>query len=109
MKNFCIGFVVLLIVIASLVFYFGNTRGVSYQTYAECVVRTELPCRFYFIYDMGREWRPSTFKTKAECDANEGVASAICIVPDGNFKEVRWISSVDWERAKEEKYNPISQ
>ena len=95
--------ITLILVIAGTIWYFMIQVGPrdinkGYPSYNECVANTKLPCKHYFIGDMGQEWRISPYLTKEECDENEKVVGFTCIVPPGIFKESRWINSVDLER-----------
>jgi len=101
MKKFWIALIVSLVVIIGFVIYMQYAKNISYRTYVECVEKTGLPCKYYFVGDLGHEWKPSTYHTKEECEAT-GAIGTTCVVPGGNFKETRWISSVDLEIANKE-------
>lgn len=101
--------IVLVVVIVAIIVVGGYfvlvRRGVSknYITYAECVEKTELPCKHYFVGDFDQEWRPSPYRSKEECDNVERPVGSTCVIPPGEFRENRWINSVDLERAEREK------
>ena len=93
----------MLLIGVGAIWYFLNQEGTgnlnkSYSSYSDCVANTKLPCKHYFVGDMGQEWRVSPYYTKAECDKNEKIVGFTCIIPPGDFKEPRWINSVDLER-----------
>lgn len=100
--------IILLVVVVAIITVGGyfvlkqNYFTKSYRTYAECVAKTEVPCKFYYVGDFGQEWRPSEYKTEEECNMSEKVVGSTCVSPKGNFADIRWISSVDLERASRE-------
>lgn len=86
--------VVFLVIIAGLVIWMQYHKNNNrYLSYDDCVAKTELPCKHYFVGDLGSEWRPSPYQTKEDCEAKENQVGTTCIVPPGSFKETRWISS----------------
>lgn len=103
-----------IIIFIGVISYFILVKSISknYTTYAECIEKTELPCKHYFVGDLGHEWRPSPYRSKEECDNIEHVVGFTCIIPPGNFRENRWINASDLRRAEREKtasnLNPTS-
>lgn len=108
-KNITIIILVLLVIILVGSFIFLRHKAqLNFQTYAECVEKTKVPCVFRFVGDFGQIWSPSSFDTKAKCDkANEGYGAYGCIIPLGEFSKERWIPAVDFDRSKREAENPI--
>lgn len=95
MKNkLIIGIAVLVLVISGYIFLSKKDK-LSFYTEQECVEKTQLPCKYYYVGDIGHEWKPSTFRTKEECEASYRPVASVCFIPKGNFKEVRWIDVVD--------------
>ncbi len=74
----------------------------SYGTYAECIEKTNLPCKHYYVGDFGQEWQPSLSRSKEECESVNRPVGSTCVLPPGNFRENRWINSVDLARAQRE-------
>ena len=103
-KKIILGLVVILVLIGVVAFlqYKRNPSTGYYRTYAECVSATQLPCNFYYVGDLGHEWRPSSYLTQDECDKAVQQVGRTCLVPPGNFRETRWISSADLGQAGRE-------
>lgn len=93
--------IIVLVMVAVLVIITGAVVGLRVWknknrhilSYAECIEKTKLPCHSYFFGDFGQAWTPSPYRTESECEANSGDRE--CIIPEGNFKEVRWVPSRD--------------
>jgi hypothetical protein len=97
--------VAILVIVLGLItylVYIKVTAEKDYPTYAKCVNSTKLPCVHFFIYDMGQAWEASPYRSKEECDQAQQVVGFTCVIPPGDFKEVRWINGADLERAEKE-------
>lgn len=98
--------IIILAVVAGLVIWlqYRNSHN-SYLSYADCVAKTQLPCRHYNVGDFGIRWKPSPYRTKEECEVNQPI-DVPCAVPEGNFRETRWISSTDLPQTQKNNNQP---
>src|SRR3989344_8102064 len=92
MKKILVLIIGIVIAVGIAGYFLINSKG--YRAYDECVDATDLPCKHYFVGDVGQEWRPSPYRSKEKCETSDGF---VCVVPPGDFREVRWINTVDLE------------
>jgi len=94
--------IIVIIVVTGIVGYFVFVKdkfAKRYGSYAECVESTNLPCTFEIEGDFGYRWIPSPYRSQEECDRLSSVIGFTCVIPPGAFRESRWITPYDLERA----------
>ncbi len=87
-------FIVLVILVGATAYFIllKKYNEKNNETYAECVEKNKLPCVPYYYGDWGpTKWMISPYKTREECETTSGGSS--CIVPEGKFKDERWIQA----------------